>query len=409
MKKALFCLILVIYLLLAAHYSPAQNQPIAAKTKEQRIDEAVRKEMAKRHIAGASVAVIHNGKVVLKKGYGWANIEQSIPATAKTKYQIASTTKPFTATAILMLVENGKISLDDKAAQYLSGLPAQYSEITVRQLLNHTSGVNRDLRTANADDFTAEEFWKRLAAAPASFKPGERWEYSNTGYILLGMIIEAVAKKSYGDFLNERIFQPLGMTDTAYLAPPWKSKNRAKGYDWTENTFRPSPYFSGGFGAGGLISTVADLAKWDAALDSEKLLKRDSLKQMRTAAKLNDRREVNFDFRGQASSYGFGWFLTGYRGHKVVTHGGTVSGFSSQIMRFVDDKITVIVNCNSKSGEDRIGHAEYLSKSVADIYVPNLALAGNRIPFTLTMEHEKFAFLSVRRAADFTVQRFAFG
>ncbi|HSK72754.1 MAG TPA: serine hydrolase domain-containing protein [Pyrinomonadaceae bacterium] len=372
MKKILLCFSLIFNLLLVGQYCVAQNQPHTAKVKKQTIDESIREEMAKRHIAGMSVAVLQSGKVVLMKSYGLANIEQSIPAAPKTKYQIASTTKPFTALAVMMLVESGKISLDEKAAKYLSGLPAQYSEVTVQQLLTHTSGVNRDLRTDNADDFTAAEFWKRLAAAPVSFKPGERWEYSNTGYILLGMIIESAAKKTYSEFLNERIFKPLGMTDTEYLEMPGRSKNRAIGYDWVENTFRPSPYFSGGFGAGGLISTVSDLAKWDVALNSEKLIKRSNLEQMWMPAKLSDGKTVNFDFRGQQSSYGFGWFLTVYRGRKIVTHGGTVSGFSSQIIRFTDDKITIIVNSNGKSGADRIGYAEYLAKSVADFYVPNL-------------------------------------
>ncbi|HEV2914218.1 MAG TPA: serine hydrolase domain-containing protein [Pyrinomonadaceae bacterium] len=345
----------------------------------EKLDEAIRKVMAAQHVAGASVAVLRNGKVVLTKGYGLANIERSIPAVPETRYQIASTTKPFTATAILMLVETGRVSLDEKAAKYLPKLPAQYGEVTIRQLLTQTSGVNRDLRTGNTDDFTAEEFWKRLATAPASFKPGERWEYSNTGYILLGMVIEAVTKKAYGDFLSERIFKPLGMKDTAYLEPPAKSKNRAVGYDWVENSFRPSPYFSGGFGAGGLVSTVSDMAKWDAALNTEKLIKRSSSEQMFMPAKLASGKIVNFDFRGEPSSYGFGWFLTSYRGHQIATHGGVVSGFSSQIMRFTDDKISIIVNSNGKSGADRIGHAEVLAKTVADAYVPNLSpISANR-------------------------------
>ena len=348
--------------------------PVVAQTDKP--DEAIRKTMAERHIAGTSVAVLRGGKVLLAKGYGLANVERSTPAAPETKYQIASTTKPFTATAIMMLVEGGRISLDEKAAKYLPRLPAQYSEVTVRQLLTHTSGVSRDLRTGNNDDFTAGEFWKRLATAPASFRPGERWEYSNTGYILLGMLTESVTKKTYGEFLNERIFRPLGMKDTAYLEPPGKSNGRATGYDWAEGTFRPSPYFSGGFSAGGLVSTVSDMAKWDAALDTEKLLKRSSSAQMFTPARLNSGSVVNFEFRGEPSGYGFGWFLTSYRGHKMATHGGVLSGFSSQVMRFTDDKITIIVNSNGKSGADRIGYAEALAKAVADAYVPNLSPAS---------------------------------
>src|SRR5262249_11947498 len=157
--------------------------------------------------------------VALARGYGYANIEQALSAAPTTIYQIGSTTKPLTATAIMVLVDRGLISLDERVQKYLPKLPVQYSEITIRQLLTHTSGLNRDLRTGNTDDFTLEEFWKRLALAPVSFKPGDRWEYSNTGYILLGMIIESVTKKPYGEFLNESIFTPVGMKETEYLTP----------------------------------------------------------------------------------------------------------------------------------------------------------------------------------------------
>jgi len=342
----------------------------------EKLDEVIRGQIAKQNIAGISIAVIRNGKIVLTKGYGLANIEQSIQATPETKFQIASTTKPFTASAIMLLVEDGKISLDHKAAKYLPKLPAQYSEVTIRQLLTQTSGVNRDLRTGNTDDFTIDEFWQRLTTAPVSFKPGERWEYSNTGYILLTMIIEFVTKKSYSEFLSARIFKPLKMKNTAYLEPPGTSKNRAIGYDWTENTFRPSPYFSGGFGAGGLVSTVTDMGKWNAALDAGKFLKRSSVEQMFAPAKLADGRTVSFVFRDAPTSYGFGWFLTSYRGHKIATHGGVVSGFSAQMVRFTDDKITIIVNANGKSGADHIGYAEFLAATVADNYVPDLSLVN---------------------------------
>lgn len=335
-------------------------------------DAAVRELMTKGQVAGASLAVLREGKLLLARGYGSAEIEKSIPATSKTIYQIGSTTKPFTAMGIMMLAEQGRIELDDKAAKHLPQLPASCAEITVRQLLTHTAGVNRDLRTENADDFSIDNFWPRLAAATPAFVPGEKWEYSNTGYILLGLIIEAVAGEPVGDFLQKRIFKPLEMLDTSYLAPPGQSAKRAIGYEWVQNGFRPSPYFSGGFGAGGLVSSVTDLARWDAALETEKLLKRASLEQMWAPAVLKDGKPVSFEFRGQQTSYGFGWFLTSYRGRKLVTHGGTLSGFSSQVMRFPEEKITVIVNSNSKAGADRIGHAELLARSVADIQVPNL-------------------------------------
>ena len=207
-----------------------------------------------------------------------------------------------------------------------------------------------------------------------SFKPGERWEYSNNGYILLGLIIEAASGKPFGEFLAQRITKPLGMKDTRYNEPlNEKMKNRAIGYDWLENSFRRSPHFFGGYTGGAIISSAVDLAKWVRALDSEKLLGKSNLEQMWTNVKIGNGQPLRFDFRGEQSGYGFGWFITSYRGRKLFTHGGTVSGFSSQIMRFVDDKLTIIVITNSKSGEDRIGYAEVLARGIADIYFSDMS------------------------------------
>ncbi len=162
------------------------------------------------------------------------------------------------------------------------------------------------------------------------------------------------------------MFRPLGMTDTEYLTRPGVDPRRAVGHDWNDGRFEPASYFSGGFAAGGLVSTVSDLAKWILALDTEKLCRRSSVAQMWTAPKLANGLPLNFDFRGEPTSYGFGWFLSQHRGRKVVTHGGTVSGFSAQIVRYRDDELTVIVATNSKAGPDRIGHAEFLAQIVAD-------------------------------------------
>lgn len=341
---------------------------VSGQDRKRRVDAFIREEMAKQHIPGAAVAVLRNGKVELMDGYGLANVELKIPVTPHSMFQIASTTKPFTAMAILILTEDGKLSLEDKAAKYLPWLPAVYSEVTVRQLLTHTSGVNRDVRTENVDNFTLDEFKKRLAVASVSFKPGEKWEYANTGYILLGMIIEAVSGKSYGEFLRQRIFKPLGMKNSSYNETPDKAKNRALGYDWVGNNYQPSPYFHGGYGAGALISSAADLAKWEQALDAKKILKQSSYDLMWTSVRLKDGKPFTFDWRGEQSGYGFGWFLAGYKGHKVFTHGGVLSGFSSVINRFVDDKLTVIVLANSKAGAVRLGHAEILANGIADLY-----------------------------------------
>ena len=361
MKRIIVLVITGSVLLTTAAPAPAQSRRLL-------VDTYVKEEMAKLHIPGAAVAVIRDGKTELMKGYGVANIERNLTVTPNTMFQIASTTKPFTAMAVMILVEDGKVSLDERVIKYLPWLPQIYKDVTVRHLLSHTSGINRDVRTANVDNFTLDEFKRRFAAAPASSKPSERWEYSNNGYILLGMIIEAVSGKSYGDFLRQRVFRPLGMSNTLYNEPPGVAKDRAVGYDWQDNTYKPSPYFHGGYSGGGLVSSVADVAKWTRALDSKKLLRQSSFEQMWTPVNLRGGQPLSFEFRGERSGYGFGWFLMAYKGHKLFTHGGTVSGFSSQVHRFVDDKITIIVLTNSKSGADRIGYAEVLANGIANLY-----------------------------------------
>ena len=335
---------------------------------ESQVDNYVKTEMARSHIPGAAVAILRNGRVESMKGYGFADVEHRLAVTPDTMFQIASTTKPFTSMSVMMLVEEGKISLDEKAMKYLPWLPEVYGEVTVRQLLTQTSGINRDVRTANVDNFTIAEFKQRFATAPMSFKPGERWEYSNNGYILLGLIVEAVSGKPFGQFLAQRITKPLGMKRTTYNEPRKETeKNRAVGYDWLEDSYRPAPYFSGGYTGGGIVSTVSDMAKWERTLYQRKLLKPSSFEQIWTDVKLANGQPASFEFRGAQSGYGFGWFLTSHKGHKLFTHGGTVSGFSGVIHRFVNDKVTIIVLTNSKSGPDRIGYSEVLANGIADL------------------------------------------
>jgi CubicO group peptidase (beta-lactamase class C family) len=222
------------------------------------------------------------------------------------------------------------------------------------------------------DNFTVEEFKKRFIVAPLSFKPGEKWEYSNNGYILLGLIIEAVSGESFGDFLARRIAKPLGLKSTKYNLPlDEKMKNRAAGYDWLENSFQKSPHYFGGYTGGAILSSALDLAKWHQAFYTGKLLKRASREQMLTPVKLGNGQPLSFDFRGEQAGYGFGWFITSYKGRKLFTHGGTVSGFSGVVNHFADDNLTIIVLTNSKSGEDRIGYAEVLARGIADIYLSN--------------------------------------
>ena len=383
-KGYLFGLTMILLVFLFSAISCAQDKPLF-QTKsvnknensiKKKVDEYLTSVSEQPKMASLSVAIVKNGEILFMKGYGWANVEAAYPATPKTRYQIASVTKPFTSMAVMLLVEERKISLDENAAKYLKWLPKKYQDITVRQLLTHTSGVNRDLRQDNLDTFSEEEFRRRLAAAPESSKGGEKFEYSNTGYILLGMIVEAVSGSPYEKFLNKRIFKPLGMKNTKYYESPIKDENRALGYQFEDEKLNSAPYFPGGFAAGGLVSSAEDLAKFVLAFESRKLLGESSVEQIYAPAKLVDNEKVDLEmggmFKGEKTSYGFGWWLTVYRGHRLYTHGGGVSGFQAIINRYTDDKTAIIVLSNSKTaGVDRI------ASGIADIILLDKNPAGN--------------------------------
>ncbi|MCI0607406.1 beta-lactamase family protein [bacterium] len=333
-------------------------------SKKEKAERFIMDQLARRHVPGASVAVIRSNQYEIMAGYGIAEILHRKKVTQDTVFQIASATKSFTAVCILYLIEQRKLKLEDRASTYLSWMPEIYSEVTLRQILTHTSGVNRDLRKDNLDEIDEKEFRKRLAEAPRSFPPGERWEYSNTGYILLGSIIQSVTGKSYDHFLEEQFFKKLGMARTVTSHRLKEFSDVAKGYEWNGTELQPSPYYSGGASAGGMASSVKDLANWNVALQSNQILSKQYRELMFTASA-----GVSFPFRNQTSSYGMGWFLTRMHGKPLITHGGAISGFSSIVNRFPEENLLIIVLCNAKAGEDKLGHAEAIASGLADIYL----------------------------------------
>ena len=330
-----------------------------------KIDDYIRGEMQTQQIPGVSLAVIKNGEIVIARGYGLANIEHQVAVKPETIFQSGSMGKQFTATAVMMLVEEGKLSLDDKITKFFPDGPEAWRNITVRHLLTHTSGMGDypddfDLRR----DYTEDEMVQRIKTIPLAFQPGEKWSYSNLAYVMLGVLIHKVSGKFYGDFLQERVFKPLGMTTARVISEADIVPNRAAGYriikgelknqDWVSPTLNTTA-------DGALYLTVYDMAKWDAALYTEKLLSRSSLEQMWTAVKLND---------GKTFPYGFGWGLGEVRGHHIIEHGGAWQGFKSQISRYVDDKLTVVVFANqARANPAKIAHG------VAAIFDPQLTPA----------------------------------
>jgi CubicO group peptidase (beta-lactamase class C family) len=328
-----------------------------------KVDEYIRSEMVSQQIPGVSLAVVRNGEVVIARGYGLANLEHQVPVKPETIFQSGSMGKQFTATAVMMLVEEGKLGLDDKITRYFPDGPAAWNNITVRHLLTHTSGMTDypddfDLRR----DYTEDELVQRIKPIPLAFPPGEKWSYSNLAYVMLGVLIHKITGKFYGDFLQERVFQPLGMSTARVISEADIVPNRAAGYRLVNGQLKNQDWVSPSLNTtadGALYLTVYDVAKWDAALYGEKLLKRSTLEQMWTPVKLND---------GKTHGYGFGWALGDVRGHRLVEHGGAWQGFKSQISRYVDDKLTVIVFANQiRANPAKIAHG------VAAIFNPELA------------------------------------
>jgi CubicO group peptidase (beta-lactamase class C family) len=325
-----------------------------------RVDDLLKAEMDKHQIAGLAVTVVKNGRTVKTECYGMANLEWKVPVTRETVFEIGSMTKQFTAACILMLMEEGKLSLDDNISRHLKNTPPAWSNITIRHLLTHTSGIKNYTVLDGFEmtkHLTQAQFIEKMGSYPLDFQPGDSWSYCNSGYNLLGYIVENASGKGYWDFLRERIFQPLQMTSSQSRIPSIIVPHRAAGYELKNGAHINRDYdLTDLFAAGAIISTITDIAKWNAALDGDKLLKSSSKELWWTAAKLND---------GKTKNYGFGWVLDPLNGHKNIGHGGATSGFSSTIQRFPDDKLSIMILTNA----DETGVATKLAKEVAALYL----------------------------------------
>lgn len=310
------------------------------------IDDYVRTRMQQQRLPGVALAVVRDGAVSTVRTYGAANLESGVPVTEDTVFELGSVTKQFTAVAVLILVEEEKVVLDESIATYLAEVPQPWRGITVRHLLTHSAGIQEYLSVPGLPDrahgaATREEMTQLLfQRLKLEFGPGETWSYSNSGYLLLGSIIEKVSGKPYWEFLRERVFMPLGMHATRSSAPRAIIRNRAAGYGWHEGRFENRAALSeNAYGAGAIASTIRDMARWEAALHRGRLLTKRSYDQMWTALKVSRSDTAPFN-------YGFGWVIEQQRGARVVMHSGGTPGFSSAFHRYLDGGVSVIVLTN---------------------------------------------------------------
>jgi D-alanyl-D-alanine carboxypeptidase len=323
--------------------------------------------MQTHHVPGVACLVLKDNRLVKTFYAGEANLEWHTPVGPDTVFEIGSVSKQFAAASILLLAEEGKLSVDDNISKYLTNTPPAWANIKIRHLLSHTSGLHSydDLEGFELrQHLTQAQFISQLAQRPLDFPPGESWAYCNAGYNLLGYIVENVSGENYLTFLEKNIFGPLQMTNTALRNPYMVIPHRAAGYVYDDGKYFNRDYdLTDLFSAGSIVSTASDLAKWDEALFDNRLLKESSLQLWWTPAHLNDGRPVPANANG-ARTYGFGWFLDTVDGHKNIGHSGITSGFSAANELFPDDHLTIIILSNTDEGS----FAAALAKKIAPLY-----------------------------------------
>ncbi|MBI1752914.1 MAG: serine hydrolase [Acidobacteria bacterium] len=376
--SALLTILAAGFLPLAAKKAPARMEEPASSA----AFDALLAPHFKADEAGASVLVMRDGKTLYARGFGLANLELKVPNAPSLVYRIGSVTKQFTAAAIMSLVEDGKVALDAPVSRYLEGLPETWRPVTVRQLLTHTGGIpsytdGPEYSAHMREDLPGLKLLETLVwKKPLDFAPGAKWHYSNSGYYLLGLIIEKVSGKAYGEYLQARFFAPLGMTRTRYGTETELIAGMASGY----SEGKPAPYLSmtQPYAAGSLVSSSEDLARWTLALHAGKAVSLESLKQMTTPVKTSD---------GKEHPYGFGLSFRESQGRRLVGHGGGINGFVCHLEADPAARTIAVVLCNTDGPE--IG-PEYLGRRL-------LALASGQPivePKGVALAPEKLARLA---------------
>jgi D-alanyl-D-alanine carboxypeptidase len=354
----------ILVILLAACFTNvnANAQTQLPSDTQQKIDKVATDALAKTGVPSASVALVKDGQIVYLHAYGNARLDPAVPAAPQMRYSIGSNSKQFTATAILLLQEQGKLSLDDKVGKFIPDL-TRANEVTIRQLLSHTSGYQdywpQDyVMPAMLQPTTARKILDDWAGKPLDFDPGTKWQYSNTNYVIAGLIVEKASGQPLLQFLQEKIFAALNMKNVADIDKAKLGDTDPTGYlRYALGPLRPAPKEGFGwlFAAGELAMSAEDLAKWDIGIIDQKLLKPASYRQFETEVLLKN---------GLGTNYGLGVDVSSQFGHRSVSHTGEVSGFTSKNVVFPDERVAVVVLTNQDASD--------VSAAIADGIVPLL-------------------------------------
>jgi CubicO group peptidase (beta-lactamase class C family) len=307
-----------------------------------RVDRFVGEQMQEQKVPGISLAIVKDGALVVAKGYGESNVEHHVPVTAETIFQSGSVGKQFTAAAVMLMVEEGRLALEDSITRYLPSAPESWKPIRLRHLLTHTSGIP-DYAVDSFDyrhDATEEELTKMAYGLELQFEPGAKYEYSNTGYLLLGVIIRRVSGQFYGDLLAERMFRPLGMSTARVISEADIVPHRSAGYQLVDGQLKNQDWVAPSLNTtadGALYLSTLDMVAWDKGLRAGAILKPESWKQVYTPVRLSS---------GESYPYGFGWSVNTRAGAPLYSHGGSWQGFKAYIARYLGADMTIILFAN---------------------------------------------------------------
>ena len=376
MKFFLYKLIFL-FLLTSPISSPAQKSKANQNIKNE-IDKYIKAEMKKEQVPGLTYAIIKDGEIITSGAYGVANVELNAPISMHSLFSIGSIGKIFTATAIMLLQKDGRLSLTDPIAKYLDSLPGSWNNITIKHLLSQTSGIKDHLHDFpgysyierdRKQEITEAQFIRMATTVPLNFEPGEKWAYSNAGFVLLGFIIHKVSGQPLPQFMKERVFEPLDMKETRYISLAEIIPNRATGYLLNDtNKVINGDYISNFYSTTadmGIITTAGDMAKWSIALDNEKIIDKQTLQQMWTPFKLNNGMEST-NLNG--CNYGLAWMLSNYRGYNEIGHNGSFrNGYTANYIRFDEKHLAVIVLCNLNPSS-----IKWICYNIAAFFVPEL-------------------------------------
>jgi len=332
------------------------------------VDEYIEAQRTKHRIPGVGLLVIKGGTTLKSRGYGLANVEHQTPVTSETIFQLGSIGKQFTATGIMLLVEDGTLSVDDSIRKFLPDAPEAWQPITIRQLLSHTAGLGDwpkscDLRR----DYAETELLSMIYSEPLKFAPGDDWRYSNLGYVLLGILIERVTGKHYGELLSERVFKPAEMHATRIISDADIVPHRAAGYRLVKAELKNQDFVSPTLNStadGSVYTNLHDMTNWCAALLGGKLLRPESLAAMWTPAQLKNGSP-------NSANYGYGWIRDERAGHRCLQHSGAWQGFTADLLILPDDKFMTLMLTNLSS--DSYDGLVEMNLHVAGTYLPAIA------------------------------------